>query len=138
MKMIIRTRYYNNVNGKWLQPTVHVSVLYFKNVNDMQDQKYWLGEVIWEGDMDTEQEIDVPAPPTRETYLFRAVAPDGTYTQTDPYPYTEGMIIDLNLFPDWHKPAPEPEPTPIIKKPRLTREEQKAERKKSRKPERRR
>lgn len=67
MKMIIRTRYYNNVNGKWLQLTVHVSVLYFKNVNDMQDQKYWLGEVIWEGDMDTEQEIDVPAPPTRET-----------------------------------------------------------------------
>lgn len=132
MKMIIRTRYYNNVNGKWLQLTVHVSVLYFKNVNDMQDQKYWLGEVIWEGDMDTEQEIDVPAPPTRETYLFRAVAPDGTYTQTDPYPYTEGMIIDLNLFPS-RKSVPEPEPTPRVLKPKLTRKEQLEARKKNRK-----
>jgi len=108
--MVINTRYYNNLDGSWLLNEVKVSVLYFKDFHDMQDQKYWLGKVVWEGQVKGSVTIDVDPPPEGETYLFRAIAQDGTYTQTDPYPYVDGMVVDLNMFPDWHKPTPEPEP----------------------------
>lgn len=121
MKMIIKTRYFNNINGNWMQPTIHVSVLYFANVDDMQNQRNWLGKIIWEGDVNIlDYEIDIPAPPEGETYLFLAVAPDGTYSRQDPYPYIDDMIIYLDLFPP-RIVAPEPEPTSRVLKPKLTR-----------------